>query len=76
VEAAYGSGGYGKFKKDLAEVVVDTLAPVREKTEKILADEASLDRTLAHGAARAARVARQTMEMVRERSGFVPRTDP
>src|SRR5579875_1080584 len=58
VEAAYGSGGDGKFKKDLAEVVVDTLAPVREKTEKILADEASLDRMLAHGAARAARVAR------------------
>ncbi len=73
VEATYGSGGYGKFKKDLAEVVVETLAPVREKTEKILADEAGLDRVLAHGAARASEVARQTMAMVRDRSGFVPR---
>ncbi len=73
IEATYGSGGYGRFKKDLAEVVVSTFAPIREKTEKILADEAALDRLLAQGAARAAKVARQTMTAVRDRSGFVPR---
>jgi tryptophanyl-tRNA synthetase len=73
IEASYGSGGYGRFKKELAEVVVDTFAPIREKTEKILADEEGLDRVLAHGATRASRVARQTMTMVRERSGFIPR---
>ena len=36
--------GYGAFKKDLAGVVVDALAPIRERTEKMLADEAELDR--------------------------------
>ena len=72
IEARYGSSGYGQFKKDLAEIVVGALAPVREKTEKILADEVTLDRTLAQGAARAREVARQTMTEVRERVGFVP----
>ena len=41
------------FKKDLAEVVVDAFAPIRERTEKLLADEAELDRLLAAGAAKA-----------------------
>jgi tryptophanyl-tRNA synthetase len=73
IEARYGSSGYGQFKKDLAEIVVDALAPVRERTEKVLADEVRLDRVLAHGAARAGEVARETMALVRERVGFVPR---
>ena len=64
--------GYGTFKKDLAEVVVDALSPVRERTEKLLADEAGLDRMLARGAARARDGARRTMGMVRDRIGFLP----
>ena len=55
----YAGAGYGAFKKDLAEVVVGALAPIRERTEKLLADEAGLDRLLAHGAARARPVARR-----------------
>ena len=73
IEARYGSSGYGQFKKDLAGVVVDALAPVREKTEQILADEVRLDKILAHGADRAGQVARDTMTVVRDRIGFVPR---
>jgi tryptophanyl-tRNA synthetase len=75
LEDRYGSGGYGAFKKDLAEAVVATFAPIREKTEKVLADETHLDEVLALGAERAGRVARQTMDAVRERVGFVPRLD-
>ncbi len=67
----YAGAGYGVFKKDLAEVVVDALAPVRERTEKILADEPELDRLLAEGAARARQVACQTMATVRDRVGFL-----
>ncbi len=75
IEASYGSAGYGQFKKDLAEVVVATFAPIRERTREVLADEAGLDKVLADGAARAGRVARKTMAMVRDRIGFVPRLD-
>jgi tryptophanyl-tRNA synthetase len=75
IEARYGSGGYGAFKKDLAEIVVDTFTPIRERTEAILADTDGLDKILADGAARAGHVARGTMAMVRDRVGFVPRLD-
>jgi tryptophanyl-tRNA synthetase len=72
LEQRYAGAGYGTFKKDLAELVVATFAPIRDRTEKILADEAELDRLLAHGAARARKVASQTMDQVRDRIGFLP----
>ena len=49
LEQRYVGAGDGTFKKDLAEVVVEALAPVRERTEKFLADEAELDGLLAAG---------------------------
>ena len=75
LEAKYAGAGYGAFKKDLAEIVVDTFTPIRERTEAILADTDGLDKILADGAARAGHVARGTMAMVRDRVGFVPRLD-
>jgi tryptophanyl-tRNA synthetase len=71
LEARYAGVGYGTFKKDLAEVVVSALAPIRERTEKLLADEAELDRLLAHGAGRARPVAQETMALVMDRVGFL-----
>jgi tryptophanyl-tRNA synthetase len=72
LEARYAGTGYGTFKEELAEVVVGALAPVRERTEKMLADEAELDRLLAAGADRARNIASQTMAAVRQRVGFLP----
>jgi tryptophanyl-tRNA synthetase len=72
LEARYAGSGYGRFKKDLAEVVVQAFAPIRERTEKLLGDEAELDRLLGHGAARASSMARQTMRLVKDRIGLLP----
>ena len=71
LEAKYQGAGYGAFKKDLAELVVASFAPIRERTERILADEAGLDRLLAEGAARARLVAGPTMTAVRDRIGLL-----
>jgi tryptophanyl-tRNA synthetase len=71
LEQRYAGSGYGAFKKDLADVVVDALAPVRERAEKMLADEAELDRLLADGADRAREVASSTLALVRDRVGFL-----
>jgi tryptophanyl-tRNA synthetase len=71
LEVKYDGAGYGGFKKDLAELVVATFAPIREKTQQILADEAGLDRVLARGAGRARQVAAQTMTATRERMGLL-----
>jgi tryptophanyl-tRNA synthetase len=74
LEQRYAGAGYGTFKKDLAEVVVSAFAPIRERTEKMLADEAQLDRLLSRGAARARQVAGPTMAAVRDRMGFLTAT--
>jgi tryptophanyl-tRNA synthetase len=72
LEQRYSGAGYGTFKKDLAEVVVGTLAPIRERTEKLMANESELDAMLASCAARASVLARATMATVRDRVGFLP----
>jgi tryptophanyl-tRNA synthetase len=69
--AEYRNSGYGRLKKDLADLVVDTFGPIRERTEKILADDAALDKVLAGGAARARSVSKSTMGAVRDRAGLV-----
>jgi tryptophanyl-tRNA synthetase len=70
IAARYGNSGYGPFKKDLIEVVTDTLTPIRERTAKFLGDTEALDKVLADGAARARVSAAETMEAVRDRIGF------
>jgi tryptophanyl-tRNA synthetase len=72
LESRYAGVGYGQFKRDLAEVVVSAFAPIRERAEKLLADEAELDRLLARGAAQAGSIAAPTMAQVRDRVGYLP----
>ena len=72
LEAAYAGKGYGEFKADLADVVVEFVIPVQEKVRHYLDDTAALDAILAAGAERARGVAVATMELVRERVGFLP----
>ena len=72
IAARYGDSGYGKFKKDLGELVVDTFAPIRERTAKFLADTEALDAVLRTGARRARVITKQTMSVVRERCGLPP----
>jgi tryptophanyl-tRNA synthetase len=73
LEGRYDGTGYGRLKKDLAQLVLDTFTPIRERTEKLLSEEEQLDRILAQGAARAGAVAARTMEVVRDRVGFLGR---
>lgn len=67
----YDGRGYGDLKKGLVEVVEGSLAPVRERTEELLADPAELDRLLAQGAERANEVAGRTLDLVYERIGLM-----
>ncbi|GAA4568258.1 tryptophan--tRNA ligase [Planotetraspora kaengkrachanensis] len=72
LEARFTGQGYGTLKKEIAELVVEAFGPIRERTEKLLADEPALDRLLAAGAAKARAVAQETMEKVRDRLGLLP----
>jgi tryptophanyl-tRNA synthetase len=73
LEERFAGRGYGDLKKELAEVVVDFVTPVRERTQELLDDQAELERVLAAGAARAREVAAGTVADVYDRVGFLPR---
>jgi tryptophanyl-tRNA synthetase len=73
LEAEYDGRGYGDLKKDLAEVVVERVAPIRERTLELMEDPAELDRLLAIGADKAAERAERTLATVYERVGFLRR---
>ena len=72
LEAAYAGRGYGDFKGDVAEAVVELFAPVRERYAELVADPGGLDDVLARGADRARGTAVATMDAVRARVGLLP----
>jgi tryptophanyl-tRNA synthetase len=61
VEEMYRGKGYGDFKKDLAEVLVEALSPIRERALELLDDPRELDGILEAGAERARSVASSTL---------------
>ena len=73
LEADYDGRGYGDFKKDLADVVVETFAPIRVRALELLDDPAELDRVLAGNADRAAAIADDTLATVYDRIGLLPK---
>ncbi|MCW2755369.1 MAG: trpS 1, partial [Marmoricola sp.] len=68
---SYDGRGYGDFKADLAEVVVEFVTPFRDRTRELLDDRAELDAVLKGGAERAREVASRTLADVYERVGFL-----
>ena len=70
IEAEYEGKGYGDLKKDLAEVVVEGLAPVRNRARELLDDPAKLDELLESGARRANEVARPVLESAWAKMGL------
>jgi tryptophanyl-tRNA synthetase len=69
IEAELSEARYGELKAAVAAAVVDYLAPVRERYQRLRADEAALESILGDGAARAQAIAAVTLADVRERMG-------
>ena len=69
LEAKYEGKGYGDFKKDLVEVVVEALAPIKERYEEIRYSDELIE-ILKDGAKRADAIAQQTMKRVKENFGL------
>jgi tryptophanyl-tRNA synthetase len=61
---------YGDMKKQLAEDMVQFIAPIRTKAEAIRADQAYLKEVMEKGAEKARKSARATMEKVRQAMGL------
>jgi tryptophanyl-tRNA synthetase len=69
VEATFEGQGYGALKKALVGVVWETLRPLQERYEAIMADRAALEALLTRGAERAREIASATMQRVRDATG-------
>lgn len=69
LEKKYEGRGYGDFKKDLVEVTVEALTPIRERFEEIRNSEELL-RILEDGARRADAIAQKTMKRVKGKFGL------
>ncbi|HZH01582.1 MAG TPA: tryptophan--tRNA ligase [Flavisolibacter sp.] len=61
---------YGDMKKQIAEDMVQFIAPIREKAEAIYQDKAYLKTVIEAGAAKARSSAKQTIEQAREMIGL------
>lgn len=71
VAEEYAGLGYAVFKEALADLLADRLAPIRTRAAELLKDRATLSRTLARGAERAAPVAYGTLATMKEHMGLV-----
>ena len=63
--------GYGDLKRRVAEVVIEELAPIRERYDDLMNDVAELDRLLAVGADHAREVSEPKLTEMKERVGLV-----
>jgi tryptophanyl-tRNA synthetase len=66
VLARFAGQGFGAFKPALAELLVETLRPIKARLDALMADPAELDGILAKGSARARAIAAPTL------AGFKP----
>jgi len=71
LENHFAGKGYGDLKSEVADVVVEYLKPIREKTLELLADESHLLAMLSTGAAKAHEVASTTLAKTYSNLGLV-----
>jgi len=71
IESEFAGKGYGVFKPAVGDAVIETLRPIREEAERILADKAYLKQVYTDGAMKASSVARKTLRKVYKRVGLV-----
>ena len=71
--AMYEGKGYGVFKEDVAEVIVESLRPIREQYNDLLNNKDYLEKVYAMGADRAERQARKTLRKVYKKVGLIER---
>jgi tryptophanyl-tRNA synthetase len=71
IVADYEGKMYGHLKVDLADVVVEALAPVRDAAMEWIESPDKLDAVLADGAAKATVIAQATLERIYDRLGLL-----
>ncbi len=71
IESRYDGAGYGQFKTDVGDAVVEAIEPIQTRFRSLRSDPAELQRLLARGAEKARKASEPTLEAMYERMGFV-----
>ena len=71
IEDRYDGEGYGPFKTDVAEAVVELFDPIRLRYEELRSDPVELQRLLARGAEKARNASEPTLDRMYNVMGFV-----
>ena len=70
VEARYDGSGYGQFKNDVADAIVELLGPIQQRYREIRSDVGELQRLLDVGAEKARAESAPTLHQMYKRLGF------
>ncbi len=73
IVSRYEGQGYGKFKEDLAEVIIGGLSPIQEKYDYLIKNKDYLEKIYKEGAEKAEYQAMKTLRKVYKKVGFIPR---
>ncbi len=71
IEARYDGAGYGRFKADVGDAVVEAVVPIQERYRELRSNPTELQRLLARGAEKARKASEPTLEAMYDRMGFV-----
>lgn len=70
IEARFEGKGYADFKRELAEVVVESLSSLQSRYRELTAEPTYIDSLLAEGALMVRPIAEKTLAVVKERVGL------
>ncbi len=70
IEKEFAGQGYGVFKPAVGDAVVQTLTPIREEANRLIADKEYLNNIYKEGAERASYIANKTLRKVYKKIGF------
>jgi len=70
LQADFSGRGYGEFKKELAEAIVEYLEPKQKKYKEIVADKEKLRKILKDGSEKIAPIAQKTLKEVKTKIGL------
>jgi tryptophanyl-tRNA synthetase len=73
IENKYAGQGYGKFKEDVAEVVIEGLAPIQKRYKELINNKDYLEKVYREGRDRAEYKAMKTLRKVYKKVGFIQR---
>ncbi len=73
IEKEYAGKSYGDFKKGLTAALIASLTPIQQRYQELAQNPETVLQILRDGASVASQKAEETMRIVRDRIGFLPR---